>query len=215
MTANEGQWRPTQVNEGQRRPTQVNEGQRRQKGPKRHVWRRLGPRCVSFSCFLFYSYYYETRKPTAANAGQRRPTKANDGQRRPTQVNKGPQQPMAANKGQQRQKGHKRRVWRRFGPRCVSFSFFLILFLLLWDTKAHSSQRRPTKANDGQRRPTQVHEGPHYFLFLLCFIVTNLNVDSISLRFPLHEPPPTPVLEIDSQIDLELRSQLWMKSCMY
>jgi hypothetical protein len=31
-----------------------------------------------------------------------------------------------------------------------------------------------------------------YFLFLLCFIVTNLNVDSISLRFPSHEPPPTP-----------------------
>src|SRR5271168_63563 len=100
------------ANDGQRRPTKAHEDE---KGPKRRVWRRLGPRCVSFSFILFYSYYYETRKPTAAN----------DGQQRQTQVSKGPQQPMTANKGQRRQKGPKRRVWRRLGPRCVSFSFIL------------------------------------------------------------------------------------------
>src|SRR5271168_5163118 len=90
MTANKGQRRPTKANDGQRRPTQVgkgpqqpmtaNEGQQRQKGPKRRVWRRLGPRCVFYLFILFYSYYYETRKPTAANAGQRRPTKAHGSQ---------------------------------------------------------------------------------------------------------------------------------------
>src|ERR1700678_3964955 len=96
--ANDGQQRPTQVSEGPQQPMTANKGQRRQKGPKRRVWRCLGPRCVSFSFILFYSYYYETRKPTAANAGQQRPT----------QVNKGPQQPMTANEGQRRQKGPKR-----------------------------------------------------------------------------------------------------------
>src|SRR5271168_883172 len=69
MTANEGQRRPTQVNEGPQQPKTANEGQRTQKGPNRRVCHRLGPRCVSFPCFLFYSYYYETRKPTAANDG--------------------------------------------------------------------------------------------------------------------------------------------------
>src|SRR5271168_5462824 len=37
----------------QRRPTKANAGQRRQKGPKRRVWCRLGPRCV-FVHFLFF-----------------------------------------------------------------------------------------------------------------------------------------------------------------
>src|SRR5271168_1174458 len=40
--------------------------------------------------------------------------------------------------------------------------------------------------------PNDVRHVVWYFSFLLCFIVTNLNVDSISLRFPSHEPPPTP-----------------------
>src|SRR5271168_2074222 len=86
MTANEGQRRPTQVNEGPQQPMTANEGQRRQKGPKQRVWRRLGPRCVSFPCFLFYSYYYETRKPTAANDSQQRPTMAHSSQRRSTKA---------------------------------------------------------------------------------------------------------------------------------
>src|SRR5271168_27358 len=75
----EGQRRPTKAhsshwvaNDGQRRPTKAHKDE---KGPKRRVWRRLGPRCVSFPFILFYSYYYETQKPTAANDGQRRPTK--------------------------------------------------------------------------------------------------------------------------------------------
>src|SRR5271168_2264742 len=98
--ANDGQRRPTQVSEGPQQPMTANKGQQRQKGPKRRIWRCLGPRCVSFSFILFYSYYYETRKPTAANAGQRRPTKANDGQRRPTKANTGQRRPTPANSSQ-------------------------------------------------------------------------------------------------------------------
>src|ERR1700678_1549113 len=84
----EGQCRPTKAhsshwvaNDGQRRPTKAHKDE---KGPKRRVRRRLGPRCVFFSFILFYSYYYETRKPTAANDSQRRPTTDHSSQHKST-----------------------------------------------------------------------------------------------------------------------------------
>src|ERR1700678_4034675 len=63
---------------------------------------------------------------------------------------------MKANAGPRRQKGPKRRVWCRLGPRCV---FFQIFSSILLTTKAHSSQRRPPKANAGPRKPTAASDG--------------------------------------------------------
>src|ERR1700678_3943024 len=94
-------------------------------------------------------------------------------------AHKGPQQPRRPMQAHKEEKGPKRRVWRRLGPRCV---FFLIIFLhfvgssphqpaarhppdpsLAWTTaptpplatKANAGQRRPTAANEGQCRPTK------------------------------------------------------------
>src|SRR5271168_3079078 len=130
MTANEGQRRSTKANQDKKGPndasgvvwalgvflfhvfyfiliTTRHESPRQpmtahedEKGPKQRVWRCLGPRCVSFSFILFYSYYYETRKPTAANDGQQRPTKANAGQRRPTAANDGQRRPTKTKRAQ-------------------------------------------------------------------------------------------------------------------
>src|ERR1700678_4341491 len=101
------------ANDGQRRPTKAHKDE---KGPKRRIWRRLGPRCVLFyfiSSILLTTKAHSSQqwppkanagpqKPTAANAGPQKPTAANDGQRRPTADNAGPRRPTAANDGQRR-----------------------------------------------------------------------------------------------------------------
>jgi hypothetical protein len=93
---------------------------------------------VCFFFFFFFLSFNAHHTPLQHGRCQRKPTEAHSRYRRTTKTEKGP----------------KRRVWRRLGPRC----FFLIFFssVLMLTTPLCSLD----DANESPWRPTAATEGP-------------------------------------------------------